>query len=66
MKNEELSLEELDNILAGTSFEVASKKALNNGDAYRKEQIEELKKQKDFLENLNKKQEQTEQISMKR
>lgn len=45
----ELNLEELDNVIAGTSHEVADNDALNKESLYRKEQIEKLKKEKELL-----------------
>ena len=51
----ELRQDELDNILAGTSQEMAEDNALKNPSSYRERQIEELKKEKEILENLEKK-----------
>lgn len=49
---DELNLEALDEIIAGAPKSVAEENAINNASAYRKEQIERLKKEKATLEQL--------------
>lgn len=49
----ELKQEELDKVLAGNSQGISEESALNNQNLFRDKQIEELKKEKERLENLN-------------
>ena len=49
----ELKQEELDKVLAGNSQGMSKETALNNPSLFRDKQIEELKKEKERLENLN-------------
>ena len=49
----ELKQEELDKVLAGNSQGISEQSALNNPNLFRDKQIEELKKEKERLENLN-------------
>ena len=49
----ELKQEELDKVLAGNSKGMSEETALNNTNLFRKKQVEELKKEKEILENLN-------------
>lgn len=49
----ELKQEELDKILAGNLQGMSEESALNNPSLFREKQIEELKKEKERLENLN-------------
>ncbi len=59
MDNDELNLDQLDNVIAGAPSREALKSAINNQDLFRKEQIEELKKAK---EELQQGQEQNNQV----
>lgn len=49
----ELKQEELDKILAGNLQGMSEESAINNPNLFREKQIEELKKEKERLENLN-------------
>lgn len=49
----ELKQEELDKVLAGNLQGMSEESALNNPNLFRDKQIEELKKEKARLENLN-------------
>ncbi|MBR6690902.1 MAG: hypothetical protein IKL65_06175 [Bacilli bacterium] len=51
----ELKQEELDKVLAGNLQGMSEESALNNPNLFRDKQIEELKKEKARLENLNSK-----------
>lgn len=48
----ELKQEELDKVLAGNSQGMSEEIALNNPNLFREKQIEDLKKEKERLENL--------------
>ena len=50
----ELNLEELEQIVAGAHREAAVDSALKNDGTYRKELIEQLKKDRETLENIQK------------
>lgn len=52
--DDELNLEELEQVLAGAHREAATDSALKNDNTYRKELIEQLKKDKETLENMQK------------
>ena len=54
--NEELGLDDLDNVKAGIPFEAAINTSLDNQNLFRDKQIEDLKKQKEYLKNLKEKQ----------
>lgn len=49
----ELKQEELDKVLAGNSQGISEESALNNQNLFRDKKIEELKKEKERLGNLN-------------
>ena len=49
----ELKQEELDEVLAGNLQGMSEESAINNPNLFRDKQIEELKKEKERLENLN-------------
>lgn len=48
----ELKQDELDNVLAGNTQGMSEQSALNNPSLFRDKQIEELRKEKERLENL--------------
>ena len=49
----ELKQEELDKVLAGNLQGMSEESALNNPNLFRDKQIEELKKEKERLENIS-------------
>lgn len=49
----ELRQEELDKVLAGNLQGMSEESAINNPNLFRDKQIEELKKEKERLQNLN-------------
>lgn len=53
MKENELSLNELDNILGGANKEASTERALENPQLYRQKMIESLKQEKEKLERMN-------------
>ncbi len=55
---DELSMDELDNVVGAVPHEIAVIAALKNESLYRKQQIEELKKEKEALEALAKDQDE--------
>lgn len=46
---DELSIDELDNVIGGINYDDAFDEALKNSDSYRKEMLERLEKEKESL-----------------
>lgn len=49
---DELNLEELDNVIAGTLNDLSEDIALENSDIFRKKQIDKLKSEREFILNM--------------